>query len=159
MDILFELTKLGFVGLVAAVFSSYIANRNFRSQRWWERRADAYVHVIEALSDMLDYYNKLIRAALTGKDLSEGREKELDELFQASHVHVRRATDSGAFLFSTRAAEALAELNRYKPERDASYSDYLGESFTAVKTCLDTVVDCSKEDLAVSAGLFGWIRM
>ena len=58
VDTLIELTKLGFVGLIAGLFSSVLSNRDYRQRKWFEMRVKAYQNAIEALSDIVYYYDK-----------------------------------------------------------------------------------------------------
>nr|WP_075519007.1 hypothetical protein [Moritella viscosa]SHO17368.1 Putative uncharacterized protein [Moritella viscosa] len=55
-SVLLELLKLGFVGVIAGLFASFLANRDFRNKKWWELRVSAYKTAIEALSDLVHYY-------------------------------------------------------------------------------------------------------
>lgn len=57
MELAAELLKLGVVGLIAGIFSSWLANKDYRYRKWWELRVAAYQGAIEALSDIAHYYN------------------------------------------------------------------------------------------------------
>jgi hypothetical protein len=149
MDLLVELAKLGAVGIIGGFFGSFMANRNFRSQRWWERKADAYTRLIEALSDMLEYYSALGRAEIQGRELAEEQKAELEAHWNAGRRSVRKAANLGAFLLSPEVETALREFEEHVRKHHESYFEYLDESYGAVKACLETIVAQSKQDLQV----------
>lgn len=49
-----EIIKLGSVGLIAGYFASSRANKEFITQRWWEKKTEVYSSIIEALWKMLN---------------------------------------------------------------------------------------------------------
>jgi len=144
-DMLLELLKLASVGVVAGVFSSALANRDHRQRKWWELRVTAYQGVIEALSDLIYYYDKHYNAAIEYRDLSEDSEKMLSAYWEQSFPSVRKAADSGAFLFSDKANSALKDF--MQDEKTEWYIEHLDITLFKAKKCLSTVIECSKKDL------------
>jgi len=65
IDTTLELIKLASVGFIAGLFSSVIANRDHRQRKWWELRVSAYQNAIEALSDLVYYYDTRLNAEMT----------------------------------------------------------------------------------------------
>ena len=144
-DTLLELIKLASVGIIAGVFSSALANRDHRQRKWWELRVAAYQGVIEALSDLVYYYDKHYNAAIESRDLSEEFEKKLSAYWEQSFPRVRKAADSGAFLFSDKANAALRDFMQDK--KTEWYIEHLDITLSKAKKCLANLVECSKEDL------------
>jgi hypothetical protein len=144
-DTLLELLKLTSVGVIAGVFSSALANRDHRQRKWWELRATAYQSLIEALSDLVYYYDKRYNAAIEHRDLPEDFEMKLTAYWEQSFPRVRKAADSGAFLFSDKANAALREF--MQDEKTEWYIEHLDITLSKAKECLATLVECSKYDL------------
>lgn len=144
-DALLELFKLASVGVIAGVFSSALANRDHRQRKWWELRVIAYQSVIEALSDLVYYYDKHYSAAIEYRDLPEEIEKKLSAYWEQALPRVRKASDSGAFLFSDKANAALLEF--MTDEGTEWYIEHLDITLSKAKKCLYTLVECSKDDL------------
>jgi len=149
MDLLVDLVKLGSAGIIGGLFGSFLANRNFRSQRWWERKVDAYTRVIESLSDMLEYYSELADAEMTEREISDERKVELEANWKVGRRAVRKAANLGAFLFSPEVEAALREFEKHSSKRQKSYFEYLDENCAAVRACLESIVAQSKRDLRV----------
>ena len=150
MDELLEILKLGSVGIVSGLFSAYIATRGHRNKKWWELRVAAYQSVIEALSDVTHYYQSKYKAEIESREISVEYEAELNKFWNDSYHKVRKAADSGIFLFSKEVNLALKEFMNLKNEKHQSYFEYL-DSYTAIADkCLRTVVESANKDLRVT---------
>ena len=150
MDTIAELLKLGAVGIISGLFSAYIATRGHRNKKWWELRVAAYQSVIEALSDLTHYYDSKFKAEIEHRELSEAYEKELSKYWDDSYHKVRKAADSGIFLFSKDVNKALKEFVDSKNEYHQSYFEHLDSSLAIANRCLRTVVSLANKDLRVS---------
>jgi len=144
-DTVLELLKLGTVGLIAGLFTSFIANRDHRRRKWWEMRVAAYQNAIEALSDLAYYYDKHLNAEIEQRELPARLKEELDDYWEKSFPEIRKFADSGAFLFSERANGALREF--LSEDRRPSYFEHLDSKLATAKRCLNQLVECSKTDL------------
>ena len=149
MEIMLELLKLGFVGVVAGLFSTYLANIRHRNQKWWELRVSAYQAVIEALSDINYYYGVEYSAVTENKDLNQKTKNELSEIWNKSYHRVRKAADSGVFLFSEEANSVLKKFINLKNIHHDSYFEYLDTNYTIAEKCLNAMLKAAKNDLKV----------
>lgn len=157
VDLVLELLKLAGVGLVAGMFTSMVANKDHRHRKWWELRVGAYQGAIEALSDIVYYFDRHMSAEIESRELSKESKERIDAFMDAAGPKVRRLADSGAFLFSDRANAALKEF--IKPVKYQSYFEDLDSSLFKAKTCLDELVACSKIDLRLRDGFLArWLN-
>ena len=147
MDTIAEIIKLGLVGVVAGLFSAYIATRGHRNKKWWELRVAAYQAIIESLSDLTYYYDHKYTAEIEHRNLSKNNEKELKKIWNESYHKVRKAADSGVFLFSEEVNLALKELIDQKNENHRSYFEYIDSYSAVADKCLKTVVLSANKDL------------
>lgn len=125
------------------------AFRRFQSERWFERRIDAYTKVIEALHFMKYCTERQILAAERRQDLPEEFENELISAYRKGRADLRRLTDMGALLFSARAVAALDTLNaelRAATEQQ-SWWEHLDAESTAIAKCLVELRPIAKKDL------------
>ena len=151
MELAAELLKLGAVGLIAGIFSSLLANRDYRHRKWWELRVGAYQAAIEALSDIVYYFDRHYNAEIEYRELPDEFKKRIEDFWNQSYPKVRRLADSGAFLFSDKANVALQEFMR--DDDEPSYVEHLDNNLAKSKKCLAALVACSKEDLKLKEGL------
>ncbi|WP_076407577.1 hypothetical protein [Shewanella sp. UCD-KL12] len=154
MDTISELLKLGSVGIISGLFSAYIATRGHRNKKWWELRVAAYQSVIEALSDLTHYYDRKYKAEIESRELSDEYEAELGMFWDDSYHKIRKAADSGVFLFSKDVNVALKEFMDLKNESHHTYFEHLNSYLAVADKCLKTVVASANKDLRVSDDWF-----
>ena len=145
MDIVVELVKLTSVGLIAGLFSSWLANRDHRQRKWWELRVIAYQNAIEAMSDLLYYYDRHFDAQISSYSFPDDFKEKLEQHWQDAQPKVRKLADSGAFLFSDRANTALREF--MEDEHADMFIEHVDNKLAQAKKCLTELVECSKQDL------------
>jgi hypothetical protein len=150
MEILVEILKLGSVGVIAGLFSAYIATRGHRNKKWWELRVSAYQSVIEALSDVTYYYDRKYKAEIENRELSAESEAELDKFWDDSYHKIRKAADSGVFLFSEEVNQALTEFVNLKNENSHSYFEAIDNNLVVAEKCLKAIVSSANKDLRLN---------
>lgn len=139
------------VGICTAVFSVRLALRRFHAERWWERKADAYSRIVEALYDAMEYCSARSHEEMTGEQISEDRKKELSEGYDRAFRELKKATRVGAYIISDEVAEALAALEkrpRLEP-KECAWFEIFDADHEAYKETLAQVRTLAKEDLRV----------
>lgn len=150
MDLIIEFIKLGIVGVISSCATYYLAFREHRHKKWWELKVSAYKDTIEALSDLIYYFDVYFEAETGGIKLTEDKELQLQTIRNESYNKVRKSTHSGAFLFSNKAEQTLKEFIKVMNKKSDSFVD-LNNRNSAAKKCLEVLVDCSKKDLKLKA--------
>lgn len=147
------------IGILTAITISFLSSwitvqlslRRFRSERWWEKRVDAYSRIIEALHNSKAFLEEHLEAEALHGDLSADRKKELGLRAHAANDEIIKAVNVGAFLLSEK---ALASLKQYREDTsaypDMTWDDYLEQNFPATKACLEAIIRIAKKDLAVA---------
>jgi len=140
-------------GIVIATVSAWItvqlSLRRFRAEKWWERKADAYSKVIEALHNSKTSADHFLVAEIRGLKLPEDRDEEMRSRMRAAKDEILKAMDVGSFVLSK---EALDRLRQYKRDTDEalkqnSLFEYLETNVTAAERCLNDIIEISKRDL------------
>jgi len=137
------------ISIFAAFMAAKLSISQFYSQRIWEKRVEAYSHILEHLSYLQYCFSRLIDDAvdinkLGGKDkgrLSGGYKKAMESLAKATAI--------GAFIVSEDTAAALEKLSHELEEKDPE-GDYAGDYeryHGSVKACIRKIRGCGKEDL------------
>lgn len=121
---------------------------------WWELRVAAYRNAIEALSDLIYYYDEHYNAKIEYRELSPDFQEDLAAYWEQAFPKIRKLADSGAFLFSEEANKALRALVDHEPGAE-SYVEYLDSRRAESRKCLDRLVKCSKVDLKLK---HGWLE-
>ena len=136
-------------GIATAVAAYNGRFRRFAQQRWWERKADAYTRIIEALADLVYHHETHLLAAEEHITLSESRKTQIAEYWRRGHAEVRRSTAMGAFLISPDAETALRRMWE-EDGKGVEPNDWYGSiesSYVAAQNCLKQVVAAAQIDL------------
>jgi hypothetical protein len=142
---------LAFVAsVIATVVAAYNGRfRRYALERWWDRKAEAYARVIEALADLVYYHETHLRAAEEHRDLSDEKRGEIETAWKRGSAEVRRAAAIGAFLISPKAEAALKAL--YEPSTSKVHAnDWYGaveDGYVSTRAALTAVVEAAKNDL------------
>ncbi len=140
-------------GILIAASSSWItvrlSLRRFRTERWWEKKVEAYERVIDALHQSKAFSDAHLRAFETGRELPEERDKELRSQSKQAVMEIERAVDVGSFLLGH---DALDRLKRFRKEvrsasNEVSWFEYLEADWEATNSCLEDLIIIAKKDI------------
>jgi len=140
-------------GIVTAILASYLAAkwslRKFYSEKWWQRKEKAYTEIIDALYDLIQYCAIRKEDYGGGTGYSGDKDKEFAERYSQAFWKIKKATDIGAFVVSSKAANILKELrDKPKLEWDKNPSwDIYHQDYEYYKDALNKIVQVAKKDL------------
>lgn len=140
-------------GIPLAVLTSWLTVKfslgRFRSEKWFERRLDAYTKVIEALHFMNHCTDAEMRAEEEGYKIDEKAKAELHASYGKGRAELRRLTDMGALIFSPEAVALLDTLNSElrAASDEPSYWQHLDAEGAAITKCLSALRPIAKRDL------------
>jgi hypothetical protein len=100
-----------FTAIGGGWISAWIALRRFRSEKWWERKADAYSSLVGSIHDVHDEADQVFDVELIGGELSDERRKELEEASRKGRADIRRKASFASFIISERAGMILRKLD------------------------------------------------
>lgn len=150
---------LGQFGLtiLAAFLGAWIAMKRFRVERWWEKKAEAYIDLVEALHEMSMVPAEHFNAGVRGRDLSDEQQSALWDSFKQSRRKVWKIADSADFIISSEVAAAIQRLNQGLSDSDdaVDFYDHLLQIESATNKCLAEVKAIGAEELGIKKGR-GW---
>jgi hypothetical protein len=153
-----------FSGIVIAFISSWltvqISLHRFRTERWWEKKAEAYSKIIEALHNAKTVSSAYMSTLTDATQLTEEQKKVLSIRNQAATEEILKAMDVGAFLLSE---EALDRLWQYQKDagvaaKEISWDSYLEKDLDATGKGLRDMIIIAKKDLEVSPRFLDFFR-
>jgi hypothetical protein len=143
------------VTLVGVFVGPWIAVRisvgQYASQKWWERKADTYARLLEALSilrwNASQEYNKLLH--LSSFEYTEPPDKD------SSLIVLAKLTAQGNYMISERAVKALTEFIRsFTDEPTGDIADTIGRQIDAADLCLNVIREEANADVKAHLGFF-----
>ncbi len=153
MDWIGHYFELAVVGVVSSLFTSLLARKRFVSERWWDRKADAYTRILDALVEMHRYHEAYYEGLTHRSELSEARKAELTAAWKTAWRDVDNAIRLGAFVISREAHSALTKLRA--ATRDVHPNDFFGlvdAEYAATSACIEQMREIGRTDLQVRAG-------
>lgn len=115
-----DLVVKAFFAIAIAAISSwvtvYLSRNRFRSERWWEKKVEAYERVIDAFHKAKKFDLEHIRADELRLEIDEARQTELRLQAREARDEILRASDVGGFILS---GNALSILAKYEAESDS----------------------------------------
>lgn len=151
----------------------YLGKRENRSQRWWEKKTDEYIRVINELTNYKNSLYKSRDASFWSNTELDLIDKEMTEELRKEDIQtresVRKIAMAGSILISDEAGEALTKFldktdninlytlhdvnleetfteNKMITESNAQIKDY----YTAIGKTIDQIRKYAKKDLGLS---------
>ena len=110
MNTFFNLLTSLMVAIVASYFTVKFSLNQFYSQKWWEKKIEAYSDVIEKMSLMLYYFGaKWDSHTRIGGPSQSFLEKIQEEYFEV-YQSLKKSATSVAFIISKEASSELEDL-------------------------------------------------
>ena len=140
-------------GIAIAAVSSWItvqlSKNKFRSERWWEKKVDAYERVIEAFHKSKKFDTEHMTAEERGSKIDEARDVELRLFAKEARDEILKASDIGSFVLSK---EALKILAKYEAEsenmpRQDSWYEHLDLSWSITSRYMKEFIEEAHRDL------------
>lgn len=101
--------------LVVAAFSAWVTVhltlRRFRTEKWWELKAETYQNIMDALFSLDRYFKRQEYTEVTGNQLDEDELNELLEEWNDASYELDRVVFLGEFAISPESVEILNNLN------------------------------------------------
>jgi hypothetical protein len=143
---------IGFMTTVcAAFFSARWAIRRTFEEKWWERKEQAYIEIIDALYDLLRFSSFEVSRYQDSDDQEHPKAKEFSVLYSNAFWKVQKMTDIGSFVISESAAKVLQKL-RDRPSLDWGENhpmEIREEESAHYREALNEIRICAKADLKI----------
>ena len=147
-------------GIAIAAVSSWItvhlSIRQFRSQRWWEKKVEAYERVIEAFHKYKKFSSEyLITEYFKGNEVSEERAAELRAQSKEGWDEISRASDVGQFFLSEKAVKILQKCEQEKQNKQHydSWNESLEADWSLAEQYMQEFIVEAQRDLSPSTSL------
>ena len=160
MELVSQLAAPILVAIITSVVTVRLSVRAFSSQRWWERKADAYSSIINALSQELAAAWRILDAEERRQPgAPDGappllRDAEARTRRREAQLRLHEAASEGAFFISESAAKHLDKLRVALAGIDipgGGLYEHVEAEYTALNTCLAGIREYAHRDLGVLA--------
>ena len=127
----------------------WLALRRFRSERWWDRKAQAYTELFQALFYVQRYARLAMRREARGLALDDEFMRALGEKSSAGYAEILKAATIGSLLFGDQVATRLSRLEQEldEPDADRNYYEELMADYDAVTAAIGDLRPLARADL------------
>jgi hypothetical protein len=149
MDILYKIMAGVAIAGLSSLITVKLSLARFRTEKWWERRVEAYEKVIEAFHNSKKYFDEHIDAEYIESKVSEKRRGELNELSKKGRDEIQKAADVGSFLLSEEAVLLIEEYSKklLYPDHAHTYQEYLDNQWSIIDKNMKKFIKLAKVDL------------
>ncbi|WP_261835830.1 hypothetical protein [Vibrio ishigakensis] len=139
------------ISVSAAFLAAWLANRRFRNEKWWERKADAYTNLIEALHDMKWRSGEHFDAEIEQRQLSEEYSEQLWSEFKEARRNISRIAETSSFIVSPEVLDAVQDMDKAlsKARNANTWFEHLDEQWGAVDECTKKIKEIGKKELNI----------
>ena len=139
--------------IIIAIFAPYMtvkwSLKQFYSEKWWEKKAEAYSHTIEHLSYLQYYFGEWYSEGLNEKILVDKDKEKLSEGYRQARESITKATAIGTYIVSDDTTTALVTLLRELEKQDpmGNWVGDIDRCYGSVKECIKKIREYAKADL------------
>lgn len=145
------LTTAIVVAIPTSLISASLAIRRYRTERWWDKKADCYVDTVNAMDNIIRFCDIYLDEALDGKVPTDITRKELADRFHKGKRLLQTQTNIGHLLMSEDAYKDLLSLDLAlsQAEREEDIAKQIAGIRGEVEDCLYSFIPHAKNDLGV----------
>lgn len=123
----------------------------FYREKHWERKAQAYESILDALHHIKQYFEAEYDDQFRdGKNQAiEERKEALGQRLRQAHAELSRQKDIASLFISLKAIERLSDYEKAtdRATQTTSWFEHLEISFAAVRSCLADMLEIARHDL------------
>lgn len=99
-----------FSAVISSLLTANIALKRFQREKMWERRADGYTAILEALHEMKAWYEEHEAMLYRDHDMDDDQKAVLSGRYQAAKLQLSRRVGGSKWLFSKEVFERIERL-------------------------------------------------
>jgi hypothetical protein len=138
-----------FISVLTALVTVRLSIRQFRSERWWEKKWDAYSQIMKQLTLLEFSYGSWYDDAVSARALNDESKAILREQHHQAEESIGMAAAAGSFVVSKESARVLADLVKEFDKHAAGehWVDEIGRHYQSTVTSIARIREHAKADL------------
>lgn len=150
LDIIKSLLIGAGVSGITAWITVKLALRRFYTEKWWERKAQAYSETIGSLAKMRVCFDKWYETCFLHKDISAETSKKVNEEYASAKRVIENAVAAGSFIVSEEAAQVLGSFLKELQKEDigGNWPEDLDRHHGEVIKCIARLREIAKRELS-----------
>ena len=135
--------------LVGASLSGWFAYRKFISEKWWDRKYEAYAETLEALDAIRDDLETSVDAHILNRDIDEEKQRDLQRAYRDGRRRIEKQRAIGGLVLSDGTIAALKTFEKAMSNASGTndYFVHLDDSLAATKEAIAALVIQGRQEL------------
>ncbi|OGV95903.1 hypothetical protein A2W24_01045 [Microgenomates group bacterium RBG_16_45_19] len=137
------------ISIITALLTVHLSLRRFYSEKWWERKAEAYSNIVEALYVVRMNQQAVLTALESGQEFPDEEYDILAKRARSAQSEIVKVTSIGAFIISQDASDALDRLARalQEAQNEPALYSVIDFELAAIKQAITDIRDIAKREL------------
>lgn len=135
------------VAILTAVITVRLSIKQFYSQRWWEKKAEAYSEIIENLSLLQFYFSEMFDEGIGLKKINDAQKNNLFNDYKRAKDSLIKASFIGAYIVSEATHEVIQQLVKDLELKSRDFVSDMDRLYGVVKDGLIKLRAQAKADL------------
>jgi len=143
------------VAIPTSYFSVHFALKKYRTQKWWDKKADCYFEIINALNDLIRYCDIQLDEKLDDISVSNENKELLKKEFHKGKLILQTQVNIGSLLLPEDVIKDLLSLDSalISAERESEITQQIAATRCAAEDCLFNLIPNAKNDLGIKKAL------
>ena len=139
------------VAILTAKLTVNLSVEQFRTQKWWEKKSEAYSKIVSCLSRLLYCYREWMKAydGSNPREMSDSKKVGLSDKYNLAIEEFHEAANSSVFNISEKAADAVLKL-RDELEYEFDSTDWYEDAkyyCELLENCIRDIKVYARDDL------------
>ena len=150
VSVIVDIIRSAIIIVVASWITVKLALRRFYTEKWWERKAQAYSEIIGSLAKMRVCFDKWEEELFEHKKTSPEARKRVSEEYASAKRVIENAVAVGSFIVSEEAAEVLGSFLKELQKEDiqGNWLKDLDRHHGEVIKCIARLREIAKRELS-----------
>jgi len=149
ISVILEVIKSLLIVVAASWVTVRFSLRRFYTEKWWERKAQAYSKVIGSLARMRMYFDRWMEELIEHRVMSGEEKEKFEKEYRLAREVIKNAVAVGSFILSEEAAHILEAFLKQLEEEHIRH-DWLKDierHYGQATECIIRLREIAKKDL------------
>ncbi|WP_024334653.1 hypothetical protein [Desulfotignum balticum] len=140
------------VAFITSIVTVKLSINKFRSERWWERKADTYSKIVTSIHQLLACCEDHVEYIESGMEDDSNAEKRFQNAILAATGQMDKTLEAGSFFISSDSEKVIKNLkmNLEKAKDQSGFDEYFTYIFESLKEGLSEIQRLAKKDLKIT---------
>lgn len=148
--------------VIGSIVTIHFSLSRFYTEKWWEKKADAYTEIMELLYNYQLYVEKEIYDIQSNQKIEQDIDENVWTKKDINHAHrkIEKIITIGTFVVSEEIIGVIKELmsELHKAKDEETYLEYLFSKDAALHKAIGKYRDYAKQDLKINKYWPYWYR-